>query len=85
MTDTAHDAAVSLVRAYYAAFNRGDWDGMLALLAPVAVPETGRGEAAGRRTPTVGPGGRHAAVPAAIDAARPGTPRRSPRARTPAG
>jgi steroid delta-isomerase-like uncharacterized protein len=29
----AHDRATELVLAYYAAFNRGDWDGMLGLLA----------------------------------------------------
>ncbi|WP_240125477.1 nuclear transport factor 2 family protein [Thermomonas alba] len=29
----AHDRAIELVLSYYAAFNRGDWDGMLALLA----------------------------------------------------
>lgn len=29
----AHDRATTLVLDYYAAFNRGDWDGMLALLA----------------------------------------------------
>ena len=28
-----HDRGTELVLAYYAAFNRGDWDGMLALLA----------------------------------------------------
>jgi steroid delta-isomerase-like uncharacterized protein len=28
----AHDRATTLVLDYYAAFNRGDWDGMLALL-----------------------------------------------------
>lgn len=27
-----HDRATELILAYYAAFNRGDWDGMLALL-----------------------------------------------------
>jgi steroid delta-isomerase-like uncharacterized protein len=29
----ASDRAIELVLAYYAAFNRGDWEGMLALLA----------------------------------------------------
>lgn len=29
----ASDRAIELVLAYYAAFNRGDWDGMLALLS----------------------------------------------------
>ena len=29
----AHDRAIELVLSYYAAFNRGDWDSMLALLA----------------------------------------------------
>ena len=28
----AHDRATELVLTYYSAFNRGDWDGMLALL-----------------------------------------------------
>ena len=31
MTDK-QDASISLVQDYYAAFNRGDWNGMLALL-----------------------------------------------------
>ena len=43
MTETAHDAAVALVRAYYAAFNRGDWDGMLALLAPDVAHDLNQG------------------------------------------
>ncbi len=29
----AHDRATTLVLEYYAAFNRGDWNGMLAMLA----------------------------------------------------
>jgi steroid delta-isomerase-like uncharacterized protein len=29
----SHDRATEVVLAYYAAFNRGDWDGMLALLS----------------------------------------------------
>ncbi|KAB7768537.1 MULTISPECIES: ketosteroid isomerase-related protein [Xanthomonas] len=28
----AQDQAIALVQAYYAAFNRGDWDGMLGML-----------------------------------------------------
>ncbi|MCD9047954.1 ketosteroid isomerase-related protein [Luteimonas sp. MHLX1A] len=38
-----HDRATGLVLAYYAAFNRGDWDGMLALLADDAVHDLNQG------------------------------------------
>jgi steroid delta-isomerase-like uncharacterized protein len=31
--DDAQSRAIALIHAYYAAFNRGDWHGMLALLA----------------------------------------------------
>lgn len=43
MSNTAHDAAVALVRDYYAAFNRGDWDGMLALLTPDVAHDLNQG------------------------------------------
>lgn len=43
MTETARDAAVALVQAYYAAFNRGDWEGMLALLAPDVAHDLNQG------------------------------------------
>ncbi|TNY24862.1 nuclear transport factor 2 family protein, partial [Fulvimonas soli] len=33
MGETHRQHAIGLVQAYYAAFNRGDWDGMLAFLA----------------------------------------------------
>ncbi|MGY4892028.1 UNVERIFIED_CONTAM: isopropylmalate/homocitrate/citramalate synthase [Xanthomonas axonopodis] len=33
MSETHRQHAIGLVQAYYAAFNRGDWDGMLAFLA----------------------------------------------------
>ena len=39
----AHDRATELVLAYYAAFNRGDWDGMLALLADDVVHDLNQG------------------------------------------
>ena len=43
MTDTTHGAAIALVRAYYDAFNRGDWDAMLALLAPDVAHDLNQG------------------------------------------
>jgi steroid delta-isomerase-like uncharacterized protein len=39
----AHDRATALVLAYYAAFNRGDWDGMLALLREDVVHDLNQG------------------------------------------
>jgi steroid delta-isomerase-like uncharacterized protein len=39
----AHDRATELILAYYAAFNRGDWDGMLALLADDVVHDLNQG------------------------------------------
>jgi steroid delta-isomerase-like uncharacterized protein len=38
-----HDSAIALVTAYYAAFNRGDWDGMLSLLADDVVHDLNQG------------------------------------------
>lgn len=38
-----HDRAIELVLAYYAAFNRGDWDGMLALLTDDVVHDLNQG------------------------------------------
>lgn len=38
-----HDRGTELVLAYYAAFNRGDWDGMLALLAEDVVHDLNQG------------------------------------------
>ena len=38
-----HDRATELVLAYYAAFNRGDWDGMLALLTDDVVHDLNQG------------------------------------------
>jgi steroid delta-isomerase-like uncharacterized protein len=39
----AHDRATALVLAYYAAFNRGDWDGMLAMLSDDVVHDLNQG------------------------------------------
>lgn len=39
----AHDRAIELVLSYYAAFNRGDWDGMLALLADDVIHDLNQG------------------------------------------
>lgn len=39
----AHDRATELILAYYAAFNRSDWDGMLALLADDVVHDLNQG------------------------------------------
>ena len=38
-----HDRATEVVLAYYAAFNRGDWDGMLALLTDDVVHDLNQG------------------------------------------
>ena len=38
-----HDRATELILAYYAAFNRGDWDGMLALLDDEVVHDLNQG------------------------------------------
>ena len=38
-----HDRATELVLAYYAAFNRADWDGMLALLSDDVVHDLNQG------------------------------------------
>ena len=38
-----HDRGTELVLAYYAAFNRGDWDGMLALLSDDVVHDLNQG------------------------------------------
>ena len=38
-----HDRGTELVLAYYAAFNRGDWDGMLGLLADDVVHDLNEG------------------------------------------
>lgn len=38
-----HDSAIALVTAYYAAFNRGDWDGMLSLLTDDVVHDLNQG------------------------------------------
>lgn len=38
-----HDRATELVLSYYAAFNRGDWDGMLATLAPEVAHDLNQG------------------------------------------
>lgn len=38
-----HDRGTELVLAYYAAFNRGDWDAMLALLAEDVVHDLNQG------------------------------------------
>ena len=38
-----HDRSTELVLAYYAAFNRGDWDGMLALLSEDVVHDLNQG------------------------------------------
>jgi steroid delta-isomerase-like uncharacterized protein len=42
----ASDRAIEVVLSYYAAFNRGDWEGMLALLSEAVVhdPNQGRRE-----------------------------------------
>lgn len=37
-------AVVAVVRAYYAAFNRGDWDGMCALLSEDVAHDLNQGE-----------------------------------------
>ena len=39
----AHDRATEIVLAYYAAFNRGDWAGMQALLADDVVHDLNQG------------------------------------------
>ncbi len=39
----AHDRATTLVLEYYAAFNRGDWSGMLAMLADDVVHDLNQG------------------------------------------
>jgi steroid delta-isomerase-like uncharacterized protein len=39
----AHDRATTLVLDYYAAFNRGDWQGMLVLLADDVVHDLNQG------------------------------------------
>ena len=39
-----HDRGTELVLAYYAAFNRGDWDGMLGLLADDVVHDLNEGK-----------------------------------------
>ncbi len=39
----AHDRATALVLDYYTAFNRGDWDGMLVLLADDVVHDLNQG------------------------------------------
>jgi steroid delta-isomerase-like uncharacterized protein len=39
----AHDRATTLVLNYYAAFNRADWDGMLALLSDDVVHDLNQG------------------------------------------
>lgn len=38
-----NDRATELILAYYAAFNRGDWDGMLALLGAEVVHDLNQG------------------------------------------
>lgn len=40
----ASDRAIELILAYYAAFNRADWEGMLALLAEDVVHDLNQGE-----------------------------------------
>ena len=40
---TATDDAIALVQSYYAAFNRGDWDAMLALLDEEVVHDLNQG------------------------------------------
>jgi steroid delta-isomerase-like uncharacterized protein len=44
---TASERTCALIAGYYAAFNRGDWPGMLALLAPDVVHDINQG---GRET-----------------------------------
>lgn len=39
----AHDRATTLVLEYYAAFNRGDWNGMLGMLADDVVHDLNQG------------------------------------------
>lgn len=39
----SHDRATELVLSYYAAFNRADWDGMLATLGPQVVHDLNQG------------------------------------------
>jgi len=46
MTESPRDAAEALVRAYYAAFNTGDREGMAALLSPDVAHDVNQG---GRR------------------------------------
>ena len=47
----ASDRAIELVLAYYAAFNRGDWEGMLALLADDVAHDLNQGgRESGRET-----------------------------------
>lgn len=40
----ASDRAIELVLAYYAAFNRGDWEGMLALLSDDVAHDLNQGQ-----------------------------------------
>ncbi|RPE79995.1 ketosteroid isomerase-related protein [Vulcaniibacterium tengchongense] len=40
----AQDRSIELILAYYAAFNRGDWDGMLALLDEAVVHDLNQGQ-----------------------------------------
>ena len=40
----ASDRAIELVLAYYAAFNRGDWEGMLALLSEDVAHDLNQGQ-----------------------------------------
>ena len=42
-TQRASDRSVDLIQNYYAAFNRGDWESMLALLAPDVVHDLNQG------------------------------------------
>lgn len=42
-SDTPPSQAIALVTAYYAAFNRGDWPGMLSLLADDVVHDLNQG------------------------------------------
>lgn len=39
----AHDRAIEVILSYYAAFNRGDWDGMLALLTDEVAHDLNQG------------------------------------------
>ena len=42
-SDTPQSQAIALVTAYYAAFNRGDWHGMLSLLSDNVVHDLNQG------------------------------------------